>query len=1039
MNRSTIRLLPFVFLFLAAPGAAANDSFVNWETPHVHPLDITPSGTRLLAVNTADNRLEVFDIQGGTPVHLGSVPVGLGPVSVRARNDNEVWVVNHVSDSVSIVDLAKQHVIRTVGTDDEPADVVFAGTPERAFVSCSQANKVQVFDPADRSATPVEIELEAEDPRAMAVSPDGAAVYVAVFESGNGSTILGGGSELEDFFPPDVVSDPLGPYGGVNPPPNDGADFDPPLNPANPMPPPVGLTVKRNDADRWVDDNRGDWTSLVSGFFAEQSGRPIGWDLLDYDLARIDADTLDVTYATGLMNLCMAVAVNPATGHVAVVGTDATNEIRFEPKLNGRFLRVNLALVDPAQPDTPAVVDLNPHLTYASPSIPAAEREQSLGDPRGIVWNAAGTRGYVSGMGSDNVVVVDAAGARAGLQPTVEVGEGPTGVVLDEVRNRLYVLNKFAASISVVDTQSESEVARVSFYDPSPAAIKIGRRHLYGTHETSGTGHVSCASCHADARMDRLAWDLGNPAGDMKTFNQNCNMGNNDLGPGPCEDWHPMKGPMVTQTLQDIIGKEPHHWRGDRDGLEEFNQTFTNLQGAEEELTPQEMQEFEDFLATIHLPPNPFRDFDNTLPSVLPLPGHYTTGIDLPPGLPLPDGRPNFGVDQFFGHHLVAGFVLECTSCHSTPTGMGVNANGGVLIPPGPNGELHHGVVFSPSAETTNISIKVPQLRNMHEKVGFDMLHTTSRAGFGYLHDGSVDTLERFMSLPAFDFEVGLDDLPDQLVADMVALMLTLSGSALPSDPGNPAIPFSKDVHAAVGAQLTVDDTNQNDPAVQDRLDEMIAVADAVPAAFKPGPEAALVAKGFRGGLQRGFAHMGGNLFWSDRAGETISADALRSAAGTGAEITFTVVPEGSELRIGIDRDEDGSFDRDELDACSDPADAASLPGADVTPVEFLLLGLSETGLLLSWSPVGASWDVVRGDLNALRASGGDYSVAVEDCVGENVSAPSLPDPDIGGSPNVFFLVSAACAGGATYDSGGSGQVEPRDNEIGAAAAACQD
>ena len=44
----------------------ANPSFVNWETPHVHPLDMTPDGTRLLAVNTPDNRLEVFDLTGGS-------------------------------------------------------------------------------------------------------------------------------------------------------------------------------------------------------------------------------------------------------------------------------------------------------------------------------------------------------------------------------------------------------------------------------------------------------------------------------------------------------------------------------------------------------------------------------------------------------------------------------------------------------------------------------------------------------------------------------------------------------------------------------------------------------------------------------------------------------------------------------------------------------------------------------------------------------------------------------------------------------------
>jgi len=37
-------------------------------------------------------------------------------------------------------------------------------------------------------------------------------------------------------------------------------------------------------------------------------------------------------------------------------------------------------------------------------------------------------------------------------------------------------------------------------------------------------------------------------------------------------------------------------------------------------------------------------------------------------------------------------------------------------------------------------------------------------------------------------------------------------------------------------------------------------------------------------------------------------------------------VPPGSGIRIGIDRDLDGFYDRDELDAGSDPADPASRP-----------------------------------------------------------------------------------------------------------------
>ena len=43
--------------------------------------------------------------------------------------------------------------------------------------------------------------------------------------------------------------------------------------------------------------------------------------------------------------------------------------------------------------------------------------------------------------------------------------------------------------------------------------------------------------------------------------------------------------------------------------------------------------------------------------------------------------------------------------------------------------------------------------------------------------------------------------------------------------------------------------------------------------------------------------------------------------------MTYTVVPQGSETRIGVDRDADGFLDRDELDVCRDPADPSSFPG----------------------------------------------------------------------------------------------------------------
>jgi YVTN family beta-propeller protein len=899
---------------LASMADVVRADFVNFETPQVHPVAMSPDGGLLAVCNTADNRVELFDLSGGMPVAAGAVPVGMDPVTVRFRTNGELWVVNQLSDTVSVVDVAGRVVAATVPTRDEPADVVFAGNPLRAYVSCSAVDVVQVFDPGNLTAAPSEIVIEGEDPRAMGVSPDGATVYVAVFESGNRSTVLGGGGTNALGFPPDVVSDPAGPYGGVNPPPNDpgsATGFDPPLN--IPNPPEVGLIVKKDDGGAWRDDNGSDWTALVSGAMADKSGRPTGWDVIDNDVAMIDTTTSSVTYVEGLMNICMALAVNPADGFVGLVGTDGTNEVRFEPLINGRFLRVLAGGFDPGDvPGTKGAADLNAgHLDYSTSTVLQAVRDQSIGDPRGLAWNLAGTRAYVTGMGSNNVAVVDAAGTRVGLQPTIEVGEGPTGIVIDDARNQAYVLNRFEGSLSVLDLVGETELTRVPFFDPTPPAVKTGRKHLYDTHKTSGLGHVSCASCHVDARMDRLAWDLGAPDGDLKMIDasiHNLSAGL-PLG-GNFSDFHPMKGAMTTQTLQDIIGKEPHHWRGDRNGIEEFNHAFVGLLGDDVTLTTSpaggEMQEFEDYLATIHFPPNPFRNLDNSLPTDLPLPGHYSVGELAPAGDPMPNGNAERGLDLLYRNGGLDGGI-NCAACHALPTGMGTDTtfNGVTFtaIPPGPNGERHHALVSVDGS--TQTAIKVPQLRNMYDKVGFEMTQLRSRAGFGFLHDGSIDSLTRFLTEPVFN------PANSQDVADLVALMLAFSGS----DFGPPVSPFepptdpasggtaSLDAHAAVGRQVSRDSNATGTDEAQ-LMDDLLALADA--------GAVEVIAKSAVGGTPRGWLYLGGGIFQTDEA--TVSEDlaSLLGRASPGEPVTFMAVSTGCGERTGIERDRDGLYDHDE-------------------------------------------------------------------------------------------------------------------------------
>jgi YVTN family beta-propeller protein len=130
-------------LLLAKPAAA---SFSTFETAQVRPLALTPDGGTLLALNTPDARLEIFAVDGGDISHLSSVPVGLEPVAVAARTNTEVWVVNHLSDSVSIIDIGSDppRVARTLLVGDEPSDIVFAGPTDstgsfrRAFITTAR-------------------------------------------------------------------------------------------------------------------------------------------------------------------------------------------------------------------------------------------------------------------------------------------------------------------------------------------------------------------------------------------------------------------------------------------------------------------------------------------------------------------------------------------------------------------------------------------------------------------------------------------------------------------------------------------------------------------------------------------------------------------------------------------------------------------------------------------------------------------------------------------------------------------------------------
>lgn len=864
-------------------GAVPIAQFMNFESAHVHPIDLTPDGTKLLAVNTANNSLEVFLVSGQALLNVASIPVGLDPVTVRARTNTEAWVVDQVSDEVSIVDLTQYVVVQSIQTEDEPADVVFAGSPQRAFVSCAGRESIQVFDPANPGPVITEVLLKGEQPRALAVGNNGNTVYCAFFESGNATTVLNG----NDFFNfqhgtfsggaprkgicspqggctviPNDVTNPAGPYGGVVPVPNAGAGFNPPMNPGNPVGPETNsLIVRKNASGQWLDDNGGNWTNMVSGS-APGKARITGWDMPDRDVAVIDANapaTASVTYQTRLGNILMAMAVNPATGQVNIVGTDATNEVRFEPVLNGKFLRVNLSQFGTVGGSN-SIVDLNPHLTYTTPSVPPAQRKLSLGDPRGIAFTSDGTKAFVTGMGSNNVVVINASGARAVPNP-IPVGEGPTGIALNSANTRAYVLNKFEGTISTIDLVGNREIARANFYDPTPLAIKAGRKHLYNTHLGSGTGHIACGSCHVDTRWDRLGWDLGNPAGAMDTVSGKV--------------FHPMKGVKTTQFLIDIIdrGRGNLHWRGDKEGFIDFAGAFEHLQGLDAPKPANEMQEFEDFIAATWYVPNPFRtlkpESESSTARLNPgrVRGIGTTFQAIPPAVP-----------------LFVSVQVNCSHCHNAQTGRGELAGNGNVAGTGAGNLVDFGPNRNMSAD----------LRSTYRKNGFFYNTTECTSGFGMMSEGVMETWFN---------QSGVGNYLGDYEPELLSWSGGVNGNNSPQSFGFPlSSAVVQDALPAVGFRETI---NGSTIGSTTRLNLLKDLATTRPTEY------GMIVKGIYQGQQRGFYYIGSDNYQSDIAGQSVThAELLAAAQAGGSPLSWTLVGPQTKVRMGVDRDADGIFDQ---------------------------------------------------------------------------------------------------------------------------------
>lgn len=506
MNSTISKILLAVTLTVSSFGSLAQNlktvGYPSMESPHVNPIAI--NGGYVYVTNTPAGTIDVID-RKSQKIYT-RINVGVDPVSIAVRPDGkEIWVSNHVSDSVSVIDINPSsptyHVViatiqefnqRRQTLFDEPVGIAFANN-DKAYVALSSENQIAVVDVKSRKIIN-RIDIHAQDPRAITVRGD--RLYVIPFESGNRTQLSGGRKD------------------SIN-----------------------GSSVTF-DADEHVNKNN---NILSLGYVSDIIKHPIQ---PDKDLFIFDTKTdrqIDIVETLG--TLLYGITVD-SKGQVFIAQTDARNDAngRAGTKKHGLAELENRPYLNQITSVTfkaNSVVKYFIELEPLPPQQPV--KEQALATPYAIQISDDDSTIVATASASNKVFTVDAKSGRVLAQAIV--GNGPRGIVLEKGKlSKAWVYNALDNTVSLVDVSDAKNIKStliVTLEDPTHAQVKRGRIQ-FNSASVSSTGTFACASCHPNGHTDQLIWVLDTPivSGGKQIM------------------------PRLTMPVRGLRDTEPFHWDG---------------------------------------------------------------------------------------------------------------------------------------------------------------------------------------------------------------------------------------------------------------------------------------------------------------------------------------------------------------------------------------------------------------------------------------------------------------------------------------------
>jgi YVTN family beta-propeller protein len=442
-------------------------------SPHARP--ILEHGKHVFVVNTPGDTVDIID--KATLKVVKRIDVGVDPVSLALRPDGkELWVSNHVSDTVSVIDTdpkspTYQLVVATIqdidlntkSTNfDEPVGVAFASN-DKAYVALSSANKIAIIDVKSRKVVR-QLGITNQDPRAIVVRKD--KLYVIPLESGNKTQLSGGTGAIDGK----LVTYDAKKHREINNVLDRGVTVD------------IVKHPKAPDHDLYIFDTRSD--RLIKTV-----------DTLGTLLYGLDVDS---------------------QGNVYIAQADARNDVngRAGTKKHGLKEMENRAFLNQitkvgAGASKGQRIELEP----LPPNHP--KKGTALATPFAIQISKDDATLFATAAGSDVLFTVDA--KTGSVLGRVTVDAGPRGLALESNASgkpiRAWVFNALANTVSVVEIASLAAMtvkAKIVLEDPTPLPFKRGRI-AFNTARASTTATFSCASCHPDGHTDQLLWVLDTP------------------------------------------------------------------------------------------------------------------------------------------------------------------------------------------------------------------------------------------------------------------------------------------------------------------------------------------------------------------------------------------------------------------------------------------------------------------------------------------------------------------------------------------------